>query len=69
MLLILVILFYKITFFFFNNIIDSFKSNIILTNIFITFLQIVLIANYYWFAYKHTIRIIFLFTNDYLSYQ
>ena len=43
----------------FNNIIDSFKSNAILTNFFITFLQTFLVANSYWFAYGHTIYIIF----------
>ena len=37
--LILTILFYKITFFLSNNITNSFKSNTILTNFFTTFLQ------------------------------
>ena len=48
--LILAILFYKITFFFLNNIIDSFKSNVILTNFFTIFLQTILVANSYWSA-------------------
>ena len=45
--LILANLFYKITFFPLNNIIDSFKSNAILTNFFTIVLQIVLIVNSY----------------------
>ena len=40
-LLILAILFYKITLYLFNNIINSFKSNIIITNFSTIFLQIV----------------------------
>ena len=53
----------------FNNIIDSFKSSVILTNFFITFLQTVLVANSYWFAYEHTTHIIFLLsvTTYYIS--
>ena len=68
--LILAILFYKIIFFFLlNNIIDSFKSNIILTNFFTTFLQTVLVANSYWFAHGPTIHIIFLLINNHLLHQ
>ena len=58
-ILILVILFYKIIFFLLNNIIDSFKSNVILTNFFIIFLQIVFVANSYWFAHGPITYIIF----------
>ena len=43
----------------FNNIVDSFKSNVILTNFFITFLQTFLVANSYWFAYERITHIIF----------
>ena len=42
-----------------NNIIDYFKSNIIVTNFFITFLQIILITNSYWLAYGHTAHFFF----------
>ena len=45
--LILVILFYKITFFLLNNIINFFKSIVIVTNISIIFLQTVKVANFY----------------------
>ena len=62
--LILTILFYKITFFFLNNIIDSFKSNVILTNFFTIFLQTVLVANFYWFTHGPTTHIIFLLTSN-----
>ena len=44
-----------------NNIIDSFKSNVILTNFYTTFLQTVLIANFYWFTYGPITYIIFFF--------
>ena len=67
--LILAILFYKITFFFLNNIIDSFKSNVILTNFFITFLQTVLVTNSYWFTHGSTTHIIFLLTSNHLLHQ
>ena len=68
--LILAILFYKITFFFLlNNIIDSFKSNVILTNFFTTFLQTVLVANSYWFTHRPTTHIIFLLTSNHLLHQ
>ena len=33
-----------------DNIIDYFKCNTILTNFFTTFLQNLLLENYYWFA-------------------
>ena len=56
-------------FFLLNNIIDSFKSNIILTNFFTTFLQTVLVANSYWFAHGPTIHIIFLLINNHLLHQ
>ena len=52
-----------------NNIIDSFKSNAILTNFFTKFLQIVLVANSYWFAHKPTTHIIFLLTSNHLLHQ
>ena len=42
-----------------NNIINSFKSNTILTNFFTIFLQIVLVANSYWFAHGPITYIIF----------
>ena len=53
----------------FNNIIDSFKSNVILTNFFIAFLQTFLVANSYRFAYEYTTHIIFylLVTTYYIS--
>ena len=62
--LILTILFYKITFFLLNNIIDSFKSNAILTNFFTIFLQTVLVANFYWFTHGPITHIIFLLTSN-----
>ena len=52
----------------FNNIMDYFMSNVILTNFFITFLQTVLVANSYLFAYGHTTDIIFFLTNNRLSH-
>ena len=68
--LILAILFYKITFFSsLNNIIDSFKSNAILANFLTTFLQTVLVANSYWFVHRPTIHIIFLLISNHLLYQ
>ena len=69
-ILILAILFYKITFFPLNNIIDSFKSNAILTFFFFTtFLQIILVANSYWFAHEPSTHIIFLLTSNHLLHQ
>ena len=66
--LILAILYYKITFFFsLNNIIDSFKSNTILTNFFTIFLQTDLVANSYWYAYGLTTYITFLLTSKVCS--
>ena len=67
--LILAILFYKITFYPLNNIINSFLSNTIVTNFSTTFLQIIEIANFYWFAYKTIIYITFLFTDNNLLHQ
>ena len=51
-----------------NNIINSFKSNTILTNFFTIFLQTVLIANSYWFAHGPITHIIFLLTSNHLSH-
>ena len=67
--LILVILFYKITFFLLNNITNSFKSNVILTKFFTIFLQTVLVANSYWFAHEPITHIIFLLTSNHLLHQ
>ena len=58
--LILAILFYKISFYLFKNIIDSFKSIVIFTNFSTIFLQTVMVANSYWFAFGPTTYIIFL---------
>ena len=52
-----------------NNIINSFKSNTILTNFFTIFLQTVLVANFYWFAHRPTTHIIFLLTSNHLLHQ
>ena len=55
-----------------ENVIDIaylFKSNAIFTNSFTTFLQIVLVANSYWFAYGPTTYIIFLLSSNHLSHQ
>ena len=51
-----------------NNIINSFKSNTILTNFFTIFLQTVLVANSYWFAPGPITHIIFLLTSNHLSH-
>ena len=59
--LILAILFYKITFYFSLTISLIFLRVMLLTNFFITFLQTFLVANFYWFVYGHTIYIIFFF--------
>ena len=68
--IILALLFYKITFFFpLNTITDFFKSSPVLTNFFTTFLQIILEANSYWFAYEPTTHIIFLLTSNHLLHQ
>ena len=66
--LILAILLYEITFFPLNNIIDSFKSNVVLTNFFTTFLQTILVANSYC-AHGPTTHIIFLLTSNHLLHQ
>ena len=64
-MLILAILFYKITF--------CFPLTISLIPLwlmlYLTFLQTVLVANSYWFAYGHTTYMIFLLTNNHLSHQ
>ena len=60
----LAILLYKITLYPLNNIIDSFKSNVIVTNIFTTFIQTIEIANSYWFVHLHN----FLLINNYSPY-
>ena len=52
-----------------NNIIDSFKHNVILTNFFTTFLQNVLVANFFWFTYGPTTHSISLLTSNLLLYQ
>jgi len=54
-------LFYKITLYSPNNIIDSFKSNTIVTNFSTIFLQNVEIANSYWFISGPTTYIIFFY--------
>ena len=51
-----------------NNIINSFKSNTILTNFFTIFLQTVLVANFYWFVHGLITHIIFLLTSNHLSH-
>ena len=61
----LTILFYKITFCPLNIIIDSFKSTILVTNFSITFLQIVEVLKFYWFASRPITYIIFLLINNY----
>ena len=43
-------------------------SNVTCTNYFTTFLQTVNVENFYWFLYRDTTNIIFLLTNNYLSY-
>ena len=68
--LILVILFYKITFCFSLTVSLIFLRVVLYSqNFFITFLQTVLVANSYWFAYGPTTHIIFLLTNNHLLYQ
>ena len=62
--LILAILFYKITLYPSNNIIDSFRSNSIVTNFSTIFLQSVEIANSYWFVSELITYVIFLLTNN-----
>ena len=47
-----------------NNIIDYLKSNDIVTNFSTTFLQIVKIVNFYWFASRLTTYITFLLSNN-----
>ena len=47
-----------------NNIIDYFKSIVIITNFFTTFLQTIKVANSYWFTFELTIYITFLLTNN-----
>ena len=68
-ILILVILFYKRTLLPLNNIIDYFKSIVIITNFFTTFLQTIKVANSYWFTFELTIYITFLLTNNQKSLQ
>ena len=68
--LILVILFYKITFCF-SLIISLILLRVILYSqtFFITFLQTVLVTNFYWFTCEPTTYIIFLLTNNHLSHR
>ena len=53
-----------------NNIIDSFKSIVKVTNFSTTFLEIVKVTNSYWFAFRPTTYIIFfLLTNNHSSHK
>ena len=64
--LILAILFYKITFYF------PLKISLILLRLMLysqTFLQIILVSNSYWFAYGPNTHIIFLLSNNRTSHQ
>ena len=68
--LILAILFYKITFCFPLTILLILLGVILYSQIFfITFLQTVLVANFYWFAFEHTTYFIFVLTNNHLLHQ
>ena len=40
------------------------RSNVIVTNYFITFLHIIDVANYYLFSFESTTNILFLLTNN-----
>jgi len=44
-------------------------SNVIITNYFTIFLQIIDIANFYWFLFKSTTNIIYLFINNNSPHQ
>ena len=44
-------------------------SNVIGTNYFTTFLQIVIVANFYWFSFGSATDIIFSITNNYTPHQ
>ena len=50
--------------FFLILLLNSFKSNTVNINFFITFLQMVKVANYYWFASEPTIYKIILLANN-----
>ena len=56
--MILVILFNKITICPFNDVIDSIKSNVLVTHFFTIFLQTIKIENSYWFTYMHNFLLI-----------
>ena len=45
------------------------KSNVTVTNYFITFLQTIDVANSYWFSFEPTTNIIFLLINNHSPYQ
>ena len=59
----------KLHFALLNNIIDSFKSNTIVTNFSTTFLQTVEVVNFFWFTSRPTTYITFLLTNNHSLHQ